>query len=229
MSGLSRGPKSDVRRPPYGPASTNTGFCGNAFPPLGGVAVPSGAGMSSTGVSSEVRMTVVLPASHFPTSTFVLSAEAADETRNRTPPSDASRNAQAIDVATGREGGRDLDHDGSSSTLTARRSPGAIGNGKRSGVCRHQSKCSVVSRVGHAGRSPFPFLAAGRDRTPACRCKWYSKPLCVAAVMLTVGSSGNVFPTLPSVALITVPAELMQSWVSPGSEVQGGVLVELTT
>ena len=63
-------------------------------------------------------MTVVLPASHFPTNTFVLSAEAADETRKRTPPTTPARNAQAIDVATGREGCRDLDHDGSSPTLT---------------------------------------------------------------------------------------------------------------
>ena len=81
-----RGLTPDVRLSRYGPAITNTGFCGKAFPPLGGVEVPGGAGKSSTGVSSDVRMTVVLPASHFPTRTFVLSAEAADETRNRTPP-----------------------------------------------------------------------------------------------------------------------------------------------
>ena len=81
-------PRPEIRgpAPPYGPARTKTGFCGKALPPLGGVTVLSGAGMSSTGVSSEVRRMVVLPASHFPTTTFVLSAEAAAEKRKRTPP-----------------------------------------------------------------------------------------------------------------------------------------------
>src|ERR1700730_4634377 len=69
-----------------GPAKTNTGFCGKGFPPFAGVLALGGAAMSSTAMSSEVRMIAVLPASHLATNTLVLSADAAAEKRKRTPP-----------------------------------------------------------------------------------------------------------------------------------------------
>jgi hypothetical protein len=55
-----------------------------------------------------------------------------------------------------------------------------------------------------------------------------SVPLCVTAVTFTTDSNGIVFLMLPSLALMTVTAELMQDCVSLGMDVHGGVLLELT-
>ena len=81
--------------------------------------------MSSTGVSSEVRMTVMLPASHFPATTFELSPKRRRKTETHAA-QHTCRHAQATDVATGRVRRRDLDHDSSGSALTAARGSVAV-------------------------------------------------------------------------------------------------------
>ncbi len=71
-----RGATSYAPSDSYGPARTNTGFCGGALV-AGGAKAPNGAGIFSSKVSFDVWITDVWPASQFPTKTRELSPAAA--------------------------------------------------------------------------------------------------------------------------------------------------------
>ena len=79
---------------------------------------------------------VVLPASHFPTYYFCAVGRSSSGKTEAYAAQDAARHAQAADVTTGRDRGRDLDHNRSSPALTVAVVPLGIDYGEVSGVYR---------------------------------------------------------------------------------------------